>query len=456
MPLKKNDSSFRDPSGFIFHREQKIYRQINKVYKEHYDHLMESGLYDELVEDELLVRHQEEKIENSPDPVNCYKIIKPEIIPFISYPYEWCFDQLRDAALLTLCIQKKALEKGMFLKDASAFNVQFVGSRPIFIDTLSFEKYKEGKPWIAYQQFCQHFLAPLALMCYKDITLGKMSRIFLDGIPLKLASELLPFSTYFRFSLLTNIHLHAKAQTAYESKGRANYQRILSKRNLLALIDNLERTVRSLSWKPAGTEWVDYYNDTNYSDKSFEHKKKLVAVALAKQKPKVVWDVGANEGVFSIISSEQNIYTLSIDIDPGAVQQNYIIAAKSKTKHLLPLIMDISNSSPALGWGLEERSNLLKRGPADMIIALALIHHLTIGGNAPFEVVARFFRSMGRSLIIEFVPKNDSQVKRLLMSREDVFSDYTQENFEEQFSKYFSITKKVSIDKSERILYIME
>jgi len=206
-------ASFRDPSGYVFRRGGYLYRQINTCYAREYDHLMSSGLYQRLVDKGWLVVHQEVDIEPL-EPSTCYRVIQPQEIRFISYPYEWCFSQLRDAALLTLAVQREALECGMTLKDASAYNIQFHHGKPILIDTLSFALYEEGAPWVAYRQFCQHFLAPLALMSRVDLRLGRLSTLYIDGIPLDLASRLLPFATRFDFGLLSHIHLHAKAQQA--------------------------------------------------------------------------------------------------------------------------------------------------------------------------------------------------------------------------------------------------
>src|SRR3989339_306220 len=223
--------SFRDPSGFLFCREGSIFRQINLVYKEEYEFLMESGLYKDLADSDLLIPHEETDIDG-PAPHTLYKVIKPEKIPFISYPYEWCFSQLKDAALATLAIQKRALNFGMTLKDCSAYNVQFKNGKPIFIDTLSFKKYNEGQPWKGYRQFCQHFLAPLALMSYRDLRLNKLNRAYIDGIPLDLTSSLLPLSTYLNFSLLTHIHLHARSQNRYAAYSEEDMRRVFLKMQL--------------------------------------------------------------------------------------------------------------------------------------------------------------------------------------------------------------------------------
>jgi len=448
-------SSFRDPSGFLFYRDGSIYRQVNNIYKEDYDHLMNSGLYGKLVDAELLIPHEEVDLDGR-RPDKAYKIIKPELISFVSHPYEWSFSQLGDAARITLRIEKMALDYGMSLKDSSAYNVQFRKGKPIFIDTLSFEKYREGLPWVAYRQFCQHFLTPLALMTHKDIRLNQLFRIYIDGIPLDLAKSLLPFRTYLRPSLLSHIHLHAKMQKSLADKAVNISGHKMSRTSFLGLIDNLESVIKKLKWRAQGTEWADYYEDTNYSSEALQHKKQIVAEFLDKISPKTVWDFGANVGVFSRIASQKGIQTISFDIDPAAVEKNYLKCRRDGETNVLPLLLDLTNPSPGLGWENCERMSLLERGLADTVFALALIHHLAISNNLPLSKIACFFSRICNWLIIEYVPKTDSQVQRLLSTREDIFLDYTQPVFEEEFGKYFQIQDYVRIKDSERILYLME
>ncbi|OQY58529.1 MAG: SAM-dependent methyltransferase [Desulfobacteraceae bacterium 4572_88] len=452
----KEPGSFRDPAGFLFYREGSICRQINQVYKENYEHLMNSGLYAELAKDGLLIPHEETDIADAVNSDKAHQVIRPEKISFISYPYEWCFSQLKDAALATLTIQKRAFAHGMSLKDASAYNIQFRKGRPILIDTLSFERYQEGSPWAAYRQFCQHFLAPLVLMAFTDIRLGQLLRVHIDGIPLDLASRLLPSKTRLRFALLSHIHLHAKSQKYFAGKRVRTAERKISHASMLGLIDNLEGAVRKLKWQPGGTEWDAYYEDTNYSAESLDEKENLVANFLEQSDPKSVWDLGANTGRFSRIASEKGIPTLSFDIDPACVERNYLEVVGKKESHLLPLLLDLTNPSPGMGWNHQERSSLRDRGPADTMLALALIHHLAISNNVPLERLADFFASLCCSLIIEFVPKEDSQVQRLLFSREDVFPNYTQEAFEDAFKVCFTIRDRVKIPNTQRTLYLMK
>jgi hypothetical protein len=455
---KLHPASFRDPGGFLFWNEGHLYRQVNHSCQESYDRLMQSGLYKALVNGGWLVRHEEAADILPAAPELAYKIICPEQVDFISYPYEWSFSQLKDAALATLNIQQKALEFGMALKDASAYNIQFHQGRPVLIDTLSFEPYVEGAPWVAYRQFCQHFLAPLALMAYSDVRLNQLLRVYIDGVPLDLASSLLPIRTRLNLGLLSHIHLHAAAQKRYANQAvnTTQNQRKMGKMALLGLIDSLRSTVNHLDWKPAGTEWAEYYRITNYSDAAFEEKKHVLQRFLDIANPKTVWDLGANTGIFSRQASERNIYTIAWDIDPAAVEVNYRIQREKQEKNLLSLVCDLTNPSPGLGWANQERQSFEDRGPADMILALALIHHMAISNNVPLPRLSEYFASMAEWLVVEFVPKSDSQVQRLLTSRKDIFPDYTVESFETVFSQSFEVVERIPLKGTERILYLMK
>ena len=451
----RSGASFRDPSGFIFSRGGVLFRQVNHSYQKEFDKLISSGLYDDLIATGKLVPHAETS-EAPADASLAYKVIHPETIPFISYPYEWSFSQLKDAAILTLEVTKSAIQKGMILKDASAYNIQFVDGRPMLIDTLSFGLYKEGKPWEAYRQFCQHFLAPLTLAALVDIRLVQLLRVYIDGIPLDLASELLPQKTRIGLSgLALHIHMHARAQKKFSDNTTAASSAVaLGKAALLNLLNGLEKTVASLKWEPKGTEWGDYYNVTNYSDNALKQKGDIVSGMIEHANPKTVWDLGANNGLFSREASKRGIETIASDIDPAAVEKNYLAIQKFGEKHLLPLVVDLTNPSASIGWAHQERDSLLARGPVDLVMALALIHHLAISNNVPLEKVAEFLASAGHWAIVEFVPKSDSQVKRLLATRKDIFDSYTEEGFEKAFSILFKMEKKVSIPDSDRILYL--
>jgi len=449
-------SSFRDPSGFLFVAEDgNLYRQINITYQQNYEMLMSSGLYHKLSNTGFLVAHRETELSFRRDEL-AYKIIRPDLVPFISYPYEWCFSQLKDAALLTLSIQKMALEYGMSLKDASNYNVQFVRGRPLFIDTLSFESYREGEPWVAYRQFCEHFLAPLLVMKYIDPRFIQLLRVYIDGIPLDVAARMLPFHTRINPKLLVHVHLHARSKSHYAGKGIEKRAKKFSKLAMLGFIDSLESLIRGLTMASRETEWADYYSDTNYSTEAHDEKKRLVRQFLHTLGPTSVWDLGANDGTFSRLASDKRIPTISFDMDPSCVEESYMRVRKENEDFILPLLMDLTNPSPDLGWDGAERESFASRGPCDTLMALALIHHLAISNNVPLTKIASAFRRICHSLIIEWIPKEDTQVRRLLASRMDIFDDYSRESFESSFKHHFDIIERSVIKGSDRVIYLMK
>ncbi len=429
-----------------------MYRQINEAGQAAYERMMSGGLYADLTKRGLMVGHEE--VLREIRPAGAYKILRPQPVGFISYPYEWSFSQLQDAALATLEIQKLALAHGMTLRDASAYNIQFVAGRPALIDTLSFDIQKPGEPWVAYRQFCQHFLAPLTLMSRVDLGLLQLLRVHIDGIPLPLAAKLLPARDRFNFGLATHIHLHAKFQRQHESRATRSAATV-SPTALRGLLDSLERTVRALALPKTKTQWGDYYEHTNYTDAAFQEKGAVVAEFLERVRPARVVDLGSNDGSFSRIATRQGAFVVSSDIDPLAVESNYQQMKQERETNLLPLLVDLTNPSPALGWANAERASFSERARCDAALALALIHHLAIANNLPLGMVAAYFAKLAPHLIIEFVPKTDSQVKRLLATREDIFPDYTPEGFEAAFAKHFEVIASRKVGGSERTLYLM-
>jgi hypothetical protein len=459
-------SSFRDPSGFVFRHDGRLYRQVNAVHREHYELLMSSGLYEALTSEGLLVRHRDAPpgLEGSPE---AYKVIEPDLVSFISYPYEWSFGELKDAALLTLRVQQMALDHGMSLRDSSAYNVQFRDGKPILIDTLSFERLPEGRPWVGYAQFCQHFVAPLALMRYRDVRLGQLLRVHIDGAPLDLAAGLLPFRARLRPGLLLHLFLHARSQRKHageavppptpsasaEAKRRG---RPFSLQAFRGLIQSLEKTVSNLHWDPGRTVWNTYYGEAgSYSDAGLEHKRALVEDFVRTVSPGSVWDLGANTGMFSRIASSHGASTVSFDVDPACVEANYRAAVSAGETGILPLVVDLANPSPSLGWANAERMSLLERGPVDLVLALALVHHLAIANNVPLPMLASFLHEACHWLVVEFVPKSDAKVQLLLASREDIFPGYTVEGFETAFQERFVLERREPVKDSDRILYLM-
>lgn len=452
---ERHSASFRDPSGFMYHRGDLLLRQVNKSYEPDFDLLKLSGLMNKLWEGQLMVRHEEADLSLA-QTSGAVAVLQPELLPFISHPWEWPFSLLKQAALLTLNLQSLALDHGMSLKDASAFNVQLHKGKAIFIDTLSFEKHVPTDPWIAYAQFCRHFLAPLALMAYTDVRLQALLTENLDGIPLDLAAKLLPGKSKLNSGLLMHLHLHAKAEKSGGS-GKAGEAKkaVFSEAAMRGLIGSLEKTVQGLDWQPQGTEWADYYNDTNYSAKAAESKHQILKgwiTSLAKPGA-TCWDLGANDGRYSRIAAEAGFFTLAADIDPAAVEQAFRFITKYQVTNLHPLLADLRNPSPGRGWMNKERASLAERGPADLALALALIHHLAIGSNVPLPDVWAAFTGLGREVIVEWVPKDDSQVQRMMHARRDIFDRYTEADFESALPKGWKIKAKERIPESGRILY---
>ena len=416
---------------------------------------MASGLYAELVAEGKLVALEENSTGLVPELKHeLYKIYKAEAIPFISYPGEWSFSQLKKAALLTLYIQRRAIEKDFCLKDASAYNVQFIGNRAVFIDSLSIDVYNEREPWQAYGQFCRHFLAPLLLDAYGVPEAHCFFLNHIDGLPLDVCSKLLPWKSRLSLLAYTHIHLHARLEKNHAGDrvlNLKNYQ--YSKKKLLSLITHLELGIKGLKNKKTASNWTDYYTSNSYDRESFEAKQNFVNRHCENIKGKLCLDLGANSGVFSFIAANHFEQVLACDSDASVLQN---IRSKKKP-NVLSLQLDLNNPTPAYGWHSKERKSFIERaGHNDLTLALALVHHLCISNNLPLPLLADFFGSVAKTLLIEFVPKEDEQVKKLLVSRKDVFDDYTSLHFEKAFLKYYEKADELQLPGSGRILYLFK
>ncbi len=449
---RRDPGSFRDPSGFVFVRDGILYRQINHLHAEEWDAFVASGLADRLTERGWLIPAAEADLGLAAEP-GAHRVVRPERLDFVSYPYEWTFGQLKDAALLTLDIAAASLEAGFSLKDASSYNIQFHRGRPIHIDSLSFERAVPGRPWTAYRQFCEHFLAPLALMAYVDVRFGRILRTCLDGFPLDLASHLLPARTRLRFGLAAHIHLHARAQRRYAGRAAPPPARAsMGIRRQQALLDSLRSSIAKLGWRPSGTEWADYADNTSYGAAATASKERLVARLVDAAGGRVVWDLGANTGRYSRIAAAGDRRVVAFDIDPAAAEGNYRALRGEGRTDILPLVMDLADPSPRIGWASEERASLLDRTEADTALALALVHHLAIGRNVPLPALADFLARLAPNLILEWVPKDDEMVQVLLASRPDVFPDYHLEGLRAAFARRFELIEEAPIEGSERIM----
>jgi len=452
----RHASSFRDPSGFMLVKDGELFRHVDPIYFEQYNSLKESGFYKKMFDAGLLVRHQEVSV--SGDAI----LLKPEVVPFFSYPYEWSFSQYKHAALHTLKLQKYCLQNGYTLKDATAFNITFHKGKPVFVDSLSFDKYNEGEPWRAYKQFLTHFLAPLALAKYYGNDMLKLLQQYIDGIPLEKAAKLLPFSAKLNPLLYTNIFLTAKYDAKFSNEAPGKSKAIhLSKQAQEKILDSLYSYINGLELKE-NTEWKDYYSITNYDAEAFDYKKKLVRKWYQSVNAKKAVDLGGNDGTFSRELKDIADELLVADIDPNAVNHNYLQVLKNKETNIVPLVSDLLNPAPGIGFNNAERSSLqerIRKNNYDVSLALALIHHISLTGNVPFAMSAEMFASLTPYLIIEFPDRGDSWVDFLLKSKREFlnhFDYYKKENFEKDYAAFFDVIEKEQIPNTERTMYLLK
>ncbi len=455
-------ASFRDPAGYVFRRDGVLYRAIQPMAAADWAAFADSGLAAELTGRGLLVDHEPAAVELAPRP-GAALVIRPRELTLISYPYEWAFSQLRAAALLTLEVQRRALTRGMWLRDASAYNVQFDAGRPILIDSLSFETADLTAPWPAYRQFCKHFLAPLALMAHRDVRCGLMLRDFIDGLPLDLAAGLLPGRTRLG-GLLPHLHLHAAADRlpqqgqisgAADQRAEPARARAMTMTRHEALLDSLRRTVEGLKLE-FDSHWLSYGHQTSYSPAGMASKREIVERMLAAAGGTVIWDLGANVGTYSDLAAGPGRQVIAFDQDAAVVELLWRNLTAEQRTGILPLVMDLANPSPALGWAHTERRSLFQRGPADVIMALALVHHLAIGNNVPLPHIAELLAGAGRKVVVEFVPKEDPMTQQLLAARRDVFADYTLDAFRAALNEQFTVSEEAPVADSLRSLFLLE
>jgi hypothetical protein len=419
---------------------------------------MESGLYKQLTDNKQLIPHQElaDNLTNSPE---WYTTLLPEPVSYISYPYEWCFEQLRDAALLTLSVLRTALQYGMILKDATPYNIQFHQGQPVFIDTLSFDKYDAQQPWIAYRQFCQCFLFPLYLEHYLKTDIQKILSTYIDGIPVDFVAKLLPLKS--RLSLGVWLHVYLQHTTTSHVKAgniKAGKQAVqFNKKKLLDVISHLANIIGHFpEGKSYTTAWSNYYEDTILSKSYLQEKETIIREYCNNSAARSVLDLGANDGYFSKLFAGYNMQVIATDADSRCISRLYQEVKKNNIPNLLPLIVDVANPSPAIGFHNQERAAFHDRIKTDLVAALALVHHLVIGKNISLPALAAYFNGIAPELIIEFVPKEDEKVQQMLSTRPDTFVDYDQAHFEVDFSAYFNIIAHTPVPGTNRILYRMK
>ncbi len=451
-----HEASFRDPSGYMFHDGNVLRRAINPIYFPQYTKLKDSGFFNNLIKKGLLIGHEETSV--SAERI----VITPEHIPFITNPYEWSFEQFKHAALLTLQIQKYALSKGFILKDASAYNVTFHKGKAVFIDTLSFDFYEEGTPWRAYKQFITHFFGPLVLAKYHGTEIFKMLQTHIDGLPVKLIASMLPGKTKLSSTLYTNIHLLAKMESKHSEDYKAETKVAkLSQKAQNNILESLFHFIKNLKLNEA-SEWGDYYQKTNYNDQAFDAKKELIREWVLPLQTERLIDIGGNDGTFArtVLSDVKDV--IVTDIDSNAVGYNYHQSQKNKEQNMLAFVCDVLQPAPGIGFNNTERNSLidrLKNYAPDVTMALALIHHITLSGNVPFEKSAQFFAKFSNYLIIEFPKREDSWVESLLVRKREFinhFDFYNEDDFEKGYLTQFEMLKKQPIAGTKRVLYLLK
>jgi ribosomal protein L11 methylase PrmA len=386
-------------------------------------------------------------------------VLEHERIEVISYPFEWPFSLLKRAAELHLEIHLEALGEGFDLSDSSAYNVQFIGTRPLFIDVLSFRRYKEGSYWSGYKQFCEEFLAPLLLTAYRGVPFNDWYRGALSGLDLVSLASLLPLRA--RFSLQTQMHvfMHARLMRRIKSHegGTAGNQRPLPLASLKGILRGMLNFVRSL--QPRGLEktyWKDYEFNNSYLPEDSERKRTAVTEFVASAKPKLLLDVGCNSGDFSELSLAAGAGSVvGVDFDQGALEAA-VSRADEHGLPLLPIYQDLTNPSASQGWAASERSGFVERVRPDALVALAVLHHLIIGKNIPLAAAIKWMVDLAPRGLLEFVPKSDSMVQGMLAHRGDIFPDYTEDNFRKALARVARITSEVKSPTSVRSIFIYE
>ena len=462
-PSPYEPGSFRDPDTRVLQHEGSVYRVLTERALADWRRLTETRFYRAFTDQGHLVPTEEVGLEGLPqlDP-KWAGALRHARVPVVSYPYEWSFGMLRDAALVQLDLTLAALDEGLTLKDATPFNVQWFGERPTFIDVGSFTAYEPGSPWAGYRQFCEVFLYPLMLQAYRNVAFHPWLRGRLDGITADECRSLLSGRDRLRRGVLAHVHLQARAQARYADANTDVQAELRAAGFGAALIRNnvarLRRTVARLAWGPARSEWSDYQRILTYDDADRERKRAFVERALAARRRRLVWDVGCNTGEYSRLAAGHADYVLALDADHLVVERLYqSLAAERETpqhrEKILPLVADVADPSPGLGWRGRERRPLADRGAPDFVLSLALAHHVVIGRNVPLADFVAWLADFGADVVVEIVDRGDPMVERLLLNRRGQAIEYSDAAARALLERHFGAVEREGLASGTRALY---
>jgi ribosomal protein L11 methylase PrmA len=448
--------SFRDPAGRVYEVNGQIFRTVIESYAADFEYVNSIGLLDRLAADGLVLPSQQvERDILGPFHKDAKYVLQVPKLPFISFPYEWSFAALKAAALLHLKIHLAALDQSVTLSDASAYNIQFRGPHPVFIDHLSFRRYKPGEIWVGHRQFCEQFLVPLFLQAFFGISHNHWYRGALEGITANEFCRLLKWRHYLSWNVLTHVVMPSVFQrmTLSSEVEKATADCSFPLASFRRMLQNLQDWIHKL--QPADlreTVWRDYAKANSYHPQEVEIKRRLVGEFISHTNPQLLWDLGCNTGDYAKVALEAGAsYVVGLDFDHGALEIGFA-RAHEENLAFQTLYMDAANPAPSQGWMELERPSLRDRASADGILALAFLHHLTIAKNIPFSQLLDWIVDLAPTGIIEFIPKSDPMVQRLLRTREDIFSDYSREFFLSHLSRRSEIVKTQSLEPSGRLL----
>lgn len=460
--LQPDSGSFRDRLGRVYIQDNAIYRGLSQSALSDWEALSSTQFFPAAMKDGLVVATETTtapNIDTSELPESWAGYLKHERLEFVTYPYEWPFDMLKDAALQQLDLMEWALSEDMILKDATPYNTVYRGVQPIFIDIPSFEKLKPGDAWVGYRQFCEMFLYPLMLQSYKDVPYRFWLRGRVDGIDPADCNAMMSMRDRFRPGVFMHVYLQAKLVSAYADSNRSIKKEVanagFSKELIKTNVRKMKKLVSGLSWNKGKTEWSDYAQSHSYDDENFQKKIDFVRRSSEAKPRRLSWDIGANTGTFSKILAEHADTVVAMDIDPLAVQKMYneLKSDPKAPKNIIPIISNIADASPGLGWRGQERKRLEERGRPNLTICLALIHHVCISAHIPLYQFVDWLASMGTDIVIEMVTKEDAMVKKLLLNKDDIYNDYETEFLEACLEKHFVIEERMAYHNDTRILY---